>query len=104
MRFLDQSAAFLRSLDEAVDIIHQFAPRHAYLTHLSHDFDHDTVNAKLPPDIRLAILFRRSLRIGKRAKLSDRSASKLLPLCPIWAATRFSSTVRRWKIRRPSGQ
>ena len=42
------------SLDEAVDIIHQFAPRHAYLTHLSHDFDHAEVNAKLPPNIRLA--------------------------------------------------
>ena len=39
---------------QAVEEVADLAPRRAYFTHLSHHFDHDTVNAELPPHIRLA--------------------------------------------------
>ncbi len=41
-------------LYQALDIIAEVKPRQAYLTHLSHHFDHDTVNATLPDNVRLA--------------------------------------------------
>ncbi len=41
-------------LYEAVSIIEELKPKQALLTHLSHQFEHDTVNAELPPHIQLA--------------------------------------------------
>jgi phosphoribosyl 1,2-cyclic phosphate phosphodiesterase len=42
------------SLGEAVEIIERVKPQRAYLTHMSHDLDHDTVNRQLPPGVELA--------------------------------------------------
>jgi phosphoribosyl 1,2-cyclic phosphate phosphodiesterase len=39
---------------QAVEEVEKLQPRRAYFTHLSHYFDHDAVNAELPPHIRLA--------------------------------------------------
>ncbi len=41
-------------LYQALDIITLLKPRQAYLTHLSHAFDHEIVNAQLPPNVALA--------------------------------------------------
>jgi phosphoribosyl 1,2-cyclic phosphate phosphodiesterase len=41
-------------LDQALDVIAQFAPKQAYLTHLSHEMDHETINRQLPAHVRLA--------------------------------------------------
>jgi phosphoribosyl 1,2-cyclic phosphate phosphodiesterase len=41
-------------LQQALDVISELAPRRAYLTHLSHHFDHATVEAGLPHHVRLA--------------------------------------------------
>jgi phosphoribosyl 1,2-cyclic phosphate phosphodiesterase len=41
-------------LDQALDVIAQFRPQQAYLTHMSHEIDHETVNRRLPPNVRLA--------------------------------------------------
>ena len=41
-------------LYQALDIIAMLKPVRSYLTHLSHHFDHDTVNAQLPGGVRLA--------------------------------------------------
>ena len=42
------------SVDEALEVISILKPRRAFLTHLCHDIDHDTVSAMLPPDVALA--------------------------------------------------
>jgi phosphoribosyl 1,2-cyclic phosphate phosphodiesterase len=41
-------------LDEALDVIAQFRPRQAYLTHMAHEIDHETVSRQLPPNVQLA--------------------------------------------------
>jgi phosphoribosyl 1,2-cyclic phosphate phosphodiesterase len=41
-------------LEKSVAIVEQLEPKRAFFTHMSHDLDHDTTNAKLPPHIRLA--------------------------------------------------
>lgn len=41
-------------LYQALDAIAELQPRRALLTHLSHHFDHDAVNAQLPPNVELA--------------------------------------------------
>jgi phosphoribosyl 1,2-cyclic phosphodiesterase len=41
-------------LYQALDVIAEVQPRQAYLTHLSHHFDHEKVNAQLPANVRLA--------------------------------------------------
>lgn len=41
-------------LYQALDVIAELKPRRAYLTHLSHHFDHDAVNAQLPSHVELA--------------------------------------------------
>jgi phosphoribosyl 1,2-cyclic phosphate phosphodiesterase len=41
-------------LDQALDVIAQFRPRQAYLTHMSHEIDHETTNRRLPPNVQLA--------------------------------------------------
>lgn len=42
------------SLDEALEVIDRVKPRKAYLTHMSHDLDHETTNRRLPPGVELA--------------------------------------------------
>ena len=41
-------------LYQALDVIAELKPRQAYLTHLSHHFEHEAVNAQLPPNVALA--------------------------------------------------
>lgn len=41
-------------LYQSLEMIEQLQPQQALLTHLSHAFDHDEVNAQLPPHIQLA--------------------------------------------------
>jgi phosphoribosyl 1,2-cyclic phosphate phosphodiesterase len=41
-------------LDQALDVIDRFQPEQAYLTHLSHEMDHETINRQLPPNVQLA--------------------------------------------------
>jgi phosphoribosyl 1,2-cyclic phosphate phosphodiesterase len=42
------------SISQAVDMVRILSPRQAFLTHLTHDVDHDTMEAELPDDIHLA--------------------------------------------------
>ncbi len=42
------------SLDEALGVIERLKPRRALLTHLSHEMDHDSINARLPHGVQLA--------------------------------------------------
>jgi phosphoribosyl 1,2-cyclic phosphate phosphodiesterase len=39
-------------LDEALDAINKLRPEQAYLTHMSHEFDHETLSHKLPAHIQ----------------------------------------------------
>ena len=52
LRFKPHPAHF--SLGQALEVIERVKPRRAYLTHLSHEFDHETVNRQLPPHVQLA--------------------------------------------------
>jgi phosphoribosyl 1,2-cyclic phosphate phosphodiesterase len=42
------------SLEGALEAIQRIDPERALLTHLSHDFDHESVEASLPPRVRLS--------------------------------------------------
>lgn len=42
------------SVDEAVDFIKKINPKRAYLTHISHELEHEKTNAYLPAPIELA--------------------------------------------------
>lgn len=42
------------TIGEAVDAAKQIGARMTYLIHLTHEVDHETVDATLPPDVRLA--------------------------------------------------
>jgi phosphoribosyl 1,2-cyclic phosphate phosphodiesterase len=52
LRFKPHPAHF--GLEQALDVIRQFEPERAYLTHMSHEMEHETVNRMLPPNVRLA--------------------------------------------------
>ena len=41
-------------LAKSLEVIEALAPKQAYLVHLSHDYDHATVNAELPTGVELA--------------------------------------------------
>jgi phosphoribosyl 1,2-cyclic phosphate phosphodiesterase len=41
-------------LEKSVAIVEKLKPKRAFFTHMSHELDHDTTNAQLPPYIRLA--------------------------------------------------
>jgi phosphoribosyl 1,2-cyclic phosphate phosphodiesterase len=41
-------------IDQALDVISQFRPAQAYLTHMCHDIEHEAINQQLPPHVRLA--------------------------------------------------
>ena len=42
------------NLEQALDVIERLRPKQAYLTHLSHGFDHRGTGATLPPRVALA--------------------------------------------------
>ncbi|MFL5806255.1 MAG: MBL fold metallo-hydrolase [Roseiflexaceae bacterium] len=42
------------SLDQALEMIGELRPRRALLVHMTHDMEHDTINATLPEHVRLA--------------------------------------------------
>jgi phosphoribosyl 1,2-cyclic phosphate phosphodiesterase len=42
------------SIEEALDVVAELRPRRTFFTHLSHTIEHRTVNARLPPHVRLA--------------------------------------------------
>lgn len=42
------------SLPQALKVIRRVAPEQAYLTHLSHEFDYETTNRRLPENVELA--------------------------------------------------
>jgi phosphoribosyl 1,2-cyclic phosphate phosphodiesterase len=42
------------SLNESLDVIAKLKPEQAYLTHMSHELEHETVNAQLPRGVELA--------------------------------------------------
>ena len=44
----------LFSLSEALDVIERVEPQQAYLTHIAHDMDHETINRQLPSNVALA--------------------------------------------------
>lgn len=52
LRFKPHPAHF--GLEQALEVIRQFKPERAYLTHLSHEMEHETVNHMLPPNVELA--------------------------------------------------
>ena len=41
-------------LAKSIDLVNKIAPKRAFFTHISHDLDHETTNAELPPHIKLA--------------------------------------------------
>jgi phosphoribosyl 1,2-cyclic phosphate phosphodiesterase len=41
------------SLEQAVEVARELAPRKTYFTHMSHELDHATVNAALPDGMEL---------------------------------------------------
>jgi phosphoribosyl 1,2-cyclic phosphate phosphodiesterase len=41
-------------LDEALDVIDRLRPAKAYLTHMTHDIDHETISKTLPANVELA--------------------------------------------------
>lgn len=52
LRFKPHPAHF--GLEQALDVIRQFTPERAFLTHMSHELEHETVNRMLPPNVQLA--------------------------------------------------
>jgi phosphoribosyl 1,2-cyclic phosphate phosphodiesterase len=42
------------SLNEALEVIARVKPQRAYLTHMTHELEHETVNRQLPPGVELA--------------------------------------------------
>jgi phosphoribosyl 1,2-cyclic phosphate phosphodiesterase len=41
-------------LEKSIELVNKIAPKRAYFTHISHDLDHESTNASLPENIRLA--------------------------------------------------
>lgn len=52
LRFRPHPAHF--SLNEALEVIDRLKPTRAYLTHMSHDVEHEATNRQLPPGVELA--------------------------------------------------
>lgn len=42
------------NIEQALEVIQDVKPRQAYLTHMTHDVDHESTNAQLPPGVQLA--------------------------------------------------
>ena len=52
LRYQDHPLHF--TVDQALAIVEQLAPRQAYFVHITHDLEHETTNAALPPNAQLA--------------------------------------------------
>jgi phosphoribosyl 1,2-cyclic phosphate phosphodiesterase len=52
LRFKPHPAHF--SIQEALEVIERVKPKQAYLTHMTHDIEHEIVNRQLPPGVALA--------------------------------------------------
>jgi phosphoribosyl 1,2-cyclic phosphate phosphodiesterase len=52
LRYKPHAAHF--SINQALEVIEQLKPEQAYLTHMSHELEHETVNAQLPRGVELA--------------------------------------------------
>ncbi len=52
LRYADHPLHF--TVDEALAIVEELKPRQAYFVHVTHDLDHATANAQLPPYAQLA--------------------------------------------------
>jgi phosphoribosyl 1,2-cyclic phosphate phosphodiesterase len=52
LRYKPHPAHF--SLDEALEVIDRIKPARAYLTHMSHDLEHEQTNRRLPKGVELA--------------------------------------------------
>ncbi|MCP4160835.1 MAG: MBL fold metallo-hydrolase [Deltaproteobacteria bacterium] len=52
LRYKEHATHF--NIAQALDIIKKISPERAYLTHLSHDVDHDKLSAELPDEIFVA--------------------------------------------------
>jgi phosphoribosyl 1,2-cyclic phosphate phosphodiesterase len=52
LRYKPHAAHF--SVDQALEVIDKLKPEQAYLTHLAHELEHETVNAQLPKGVELA--------------------------------------------------
>ncbi|MBW8747876.1 MAG: MBL fold metallo-hydrolase [Acidobacteria bacterium] len=42
------------NLENSIALVERIKPRRAFFTHISHDLDHDAINAELPPHIRMS--------------------------------------------------
>ena len=52
LRYKPHPAHF--SVNEALEVIERLRPKRAYLTHMSHDLDYETLSSQLPPHVRPA--------------------------------------------------
>ncbi len=52
LRYKDHPLHF--TVDEALDVVARLAPKRALFVHITHDLDHASTNAALPPHVRLA--------------------------------------------------
>jgi phosphoribosyl 1,2-cyclic phosphate phosphodiesterase len=52
LRYKPHAAHF--SIDEALEVIDRLKPERAYLTHVSHELEHEATNARLPKGVELA--------------------------------------------------
>lgn len=42
------------TVDQSLALVSELKPQHAWFTHICHDLGHESTNAKLPPNVRLA--------------------------------------------------
>ena len=82
-------------LNQALDVIEQLRPEQAYLTHMSHELEHEAVNATLPAE-RADGLRRAAVRVLKRRARGERP----MPTVPDDLLRRLRATgqehVLRW--------
>jgi phosphoribosyl 1,2-cyclic phosphate phosphodiesterase len=52
LRYKSHPAHF--GLNDALDVIERVNPDRAYLTHMSHEFDYETLSASLPGGVEMA--------------------------------------------------
>ena len=53
-RLLERLAPVLAEVESALDVVNRLQPAKAYLTHMSHDLDHEATSKLLPPNVELA--------------------------------------------------
>ena len=42
------------TIPESLEIVQELNPKQTYFTHMTHDVDHDSTNARLPENVQLA--------------------------------------------------